>query len=252
MIPGPSGPLSGHLSGQQGPSGPLSGQPGPSAQVWSASVRFTGRDEGDMGHGGQYVVDVDAEVEARRRAVVDRPWTWLRQVHGADVVEVRVPGDGAGTRADAAVTAEAGCVLAVLVADCAPVALASREGVVGVAHAGWMGLLAGVLERTVERMRALGATDVRAVLGPCIRPGCYEFGAEHLDRLAARLGDGVRGATDTGAPALDVPAAVHAALATVGVDMVDDVGRCTACDAGYYSWRARRDTQRQAVVVWRP
>ena len=104
-----------------GPSGPLSAKPGPSAQVWSASVRFTGRDEGDMGHGGRYVVDVDAEVEARRRAVVDRPWTWLRQVHGADVVEVRTPGDGAGTRADAAVTAEAGCVLAVLVADCAPV-----------------------------------------------------------------------------------------------------------------------------------
>jgi len=204
-----------------------------------------------MGHGGRYVVEVEPDVAARRRAVVDLPWTWLRQVHGADVVHVQGPGDGAGTRADAAVTADAGCALAVLTADCAPVALASPEGVVGVAHAGWMGLLAGVVERAVERMRALGATDVAAVIGPCIRPECYEFGTEHLDRVVARLGDGVLATSVSGAPALDVPAAVRSALATAGVDDVDDVGRCTACDPGWFSWRARQETARQAVVVWR-
>ena len=204
-----------------------------------------------MGHGGRYVVEVEPDVAARRRAVVDLPWTWLRQVHGADVVHVRGPGDGAGTRADAAVTIEPGCALAVLTADCAPVALSSPEGVVGVAHAGWMGLLAGVLERTVEHMRALGASEVAAVVGPCIRPECYEFGTEHLDRVAARLGQGVRATSATGTPALDVAAAARSALAAAGVTEVDEVGRCTACDPGYFSWRAGGEMARQAVVVWR-
>src|SRR3954454_11031418 len=103
----------------------------PPLSLSSARVAFTGRAEGDMGHGGDAVVNVRPDVAARRRAVVDLPWTWLRQVHGADVARVDRPGDKAGWRADAAVTAEAGCALAVLTADCAPVALASAEGVIG-------------------------------------------------------------------------------------------------------------------------
>ena len=122
----------------------------------SATVAFTGRAEGDMGHGGGPVVAVRPDVEARRRAVVDLPWTWLRQVHGAEVVRVAGPGDAAGATADAAVTAAPGCALAVLTADCAPVALASAEGVIGVAHAGWRGVAAGVLEATVAEMRDAG------------------------------------------------------------------------------------------------
>src|ERR687893_814709 len=65
-------------------------------------------------------------------------------------------GGVAGSAADALVSATGGCALAVLTADCAPVALASPEGVIGVAHAGWRGLVAGVLRRTVEQMGALG------------------------------------------------------------------------------------------------
>jgi len=140
----------------------------------------------------------------------------------------------------------------VLSADCAPVALASREGVVGVAHAGWRGLLGGVLERAVAAMRALGAGEIEAVLGPCIRPPCYEFGADDLDRVAARLGDGVRGRTASGAPALDLPAGVGAALERAGVDDLRDVGLCTACTPGYFSHRARGDRGRQALALWRP
>ena len=219
----------------------------------SAQVAFTGKAEGDMGHGGEPVVAVRPDVAARRRAVVDLPWTWLRQVHGAGVVRVEGPGDRAGARADAAVTAGAGCALAVLTADCAPVALASVEGVIGVAHAGWRGVLAGVLEATVDEMRALGATDVSAVIGPCIHPGCYAFGASELDRVAARLGDGVRATTPGGESALDLPAAARAALARAGLGPaeVTDVGVCTACSPRHFSWRARREQQRQAAVVWR-
>jgi len=220
-------------------------------RLWSAQGVSTGRGEGDMGHGGAYVHSVRAEVEARRRAVVDRPWTWLRQVHGDRVVVVERPGEGAGEVADAAVCATPGCVLAVLTADCAPVMLDSPEGVFAVAHAGWVGLTAGVLERTVEAMRDLGATDVRAVLGPCIRVECYEFGPDDLDRVAARLGDTVRATTSAGAPALDLAAGVRAALGRAGVLYLDDVDVCTACSPDHFSWRARGEQQRQATVVWR-
>ena len=219
--------------------------------IGPAQVAFTDRSDGDIGHGGAYVHSVNYDVEARRRQLVDLPWTWLRQVHGDEVVHVAAPGDKAGSPADAAVTAQPGCALAVLTADCAPVALASPEGVVGVVHAGWKGALAGVLQRSVKELRALGATEVRAVIGPCIRSGCYQFGEHDLARLVDRYGPGVAARTADGDPALDLPAAVRAALAEQGVDAVDDVGLCTACSANHFSWRARREQQRQAAVVWR-
>lgn len=215
------------------------------------SARFTGRDDGDMGHAGHYASEVAADVAARRRAVLDLPWTWLRQVHGNEVVRVAAPGGGAGTTADAAVTAESGCALAVLTADCVPVVLSSREGVLGVSHAGWSGLASGVVERTVDAMAELGAVTIGAVIGPCIRPECYEFGEEDLDRIAERLGPGVRARAASGAPALDLAAGVRSALGRAGVESVDDVGSCTACSTGWYSWRAGKDRQRQAAVVWR-
>jgi YfiH family protein len=181
--------------------------------------------------------------------VATGPWTWLRQVHGARVVVVTEPGAHAGEEADAAVTATSGCVVAVQVADCAPIALVSDD-VVGVAHAGWRGLAAGVVPATVEAMRALGAGDIRAVVGPCIHPECYEFGAEDLDGVAAVLGDVVRATTATGAPALDLVAGVRAALNGAGVSEVEVVDTCTACSAEHWSFRARGEPERQAVVAW--
>jgi YfiH family protein len=219
--------------------------------VGGARARFTGRDEGDMGHGGAYVHDVSPAVAARRQDVLGLPWTWLRQVHGDTVVEVRRPGEGAGRRADAAVTTAPGCALAVLTADCAPVALASPEGVLGAAHAGWAGLAAGVLERTLEAMAALGATTVSAVVGACIGPECYEFGADDLFRVATIVGPEVRSRTADGRPAFALAAGVAAVLEREGVASVRDLRTCTACAPGYFSWRARADRQRQAMVVWR-
>lgn len=233
----------------------------PPLSLSSARVAFTGRAEGDMGHcgaavttkrvGGVEAYMVRPDVEERRRAVVDRPWTWLRQVHGARVVRVEEPGGAAGARADAAVTDRPGCALAVLTADCAPVALASDEGVIGVAHAGWRGVAAGVIEATVEEMRVLGATTISAAIGPCIRPGCYEFGPAALDEVAGHLGDTVRATTTDGRPALDLPQAVRVALAHAHVDDVTDTGTCTACSGRHFSWRARKEQQRQAAVIWR-
>jgi YfiH family protein len=212
------------------------------------AVRFTSRADGDMAD----PTGVDPVVADRRRSVVDRPWTWLHQVHGARVVQVDRPGGQAGESADGAVSATGGTALAILTADCAPLALASPEGVLGAAHAGWRGLLAGVIEATVAAMRRLGATDVVAALGPCIHPECYEFAGPELDDLADRLGPHVRGRHRAGGPALDVPAAVRSAVSGSGARLVDDAGVCTACSAGHWSWRARADVSRQAMVVWRP
>jgi YfiH family protein len=221
-------------------------------RIGDAVAVFTGRADGDLGHGGAYVHAVHPEVEARRRAVVPLPWSWLRQVHGNRAVAVTEPGGSAGERADAAVTAQPGCAVAVLTADCAPVALVSIEGIVAAVHAGWRGLLAGVVEAAVDAMRSTGASDVQAVLGPCIHAECYEFGATDLARMRARFGEGVAATTSNGTRALDVPAAVRAALARANVDDVIDVDACTACSPdGYFSHRARGDRERQALVIWR-
>jgi polyphenol oxidase len=210
-----------------------------------AQVRFTTRADGDL------AVTQPADVVASARArVIDMPWTWLHQVHGHDVVRVTRPGDRAGDNADASVTTELGAVLAVQTADCAPLALVSAEGVIAGVHAGWRGLELGVVEAAVDTMRAHGAEDIQAVLGPCIHAECYEFGATDLDRLAARLGSEVRATTSAGTVAFDLPAGVKLALARAGVDQVEHLDACTACDRRFFSHRARGDTGRQALVLW--
>ena len=192
------------------------------------------------------------DLDARRRAVADAPWTWLHQVHGPAVVTVAAPGDRAGVAADAAVTAVTGAVLAVHTADCAPIVLVSDEGPVGAVHAGWRGLAAGVVEATVATLRAGGAGDVRALVGPCIHPSCYEFGKDALDEVVAAVGEEARGTTADDRPALDLPAAVVATLRRAGVDEVEASPACTACDADgrFFSHRARGDAGRQATLVW--
>ena len=175
----------------------------------------------------------------------------LHQVHGDTVVVADSrPASGTPPDGDALVARRAAEVLAILTADCAAVALGSPEGVHGAVHVGWRGLVARVLERSLEAMAGLGATAVAAGVGPCIGPCCYEFSGEDLDAVAARLGPGVRSTTTWGTPSLDLPAALRAALAAGGVALVHDDMRCTACRADAYSHRRHRDDARQALLVW--
>lgn len=208
-------------------------------------------------------------VEANRRiaggllgeAGAPERWVPIRQVHGASV---RVCPDGEVPRdrrdADAVVLRRPGPTAVVLTADCAPVVLLARGGAAAV-HAGWQGLLGGVVEVAVRALGDAAGPPELALLGPCIRACCYEFGDDDLGRVAARYGDGVRARTAAGAPALDIPAAVSAALAGAGsgerrrpVDVVD-LGVCTACSDDYFSHRrdGRRHgtTGRQGVLVTR-
>lgn len=178
-------------------------------------------------------------------------WISLHQVHGAAVYPADVVGTTAGRpapQADASVSTEPGAVLSVLTADCGPVALLA-PGVVAAVHAGWRGVAAGVLEAAVAEVRQRSSGPVRAVLGPCIHPECYEFSAADLDPIAERLGPGVVGKTAGGQLALDLPRTVHLALAGVGVTDVTDVDVCTACSGDHFSHRRDGRTGLQTMLV---
>jgi YfiH family protein len=190
------------------------------------------------------------ELADARARVVDRPWFWLRQVHGARVVDAG-EAPGAGVEADAAVTDRRDIALAVHTADCAPIAIvAPLEGRIAAVHAGWRGLVGGVIEAAAEELRSGGATELVGVVGPCIAPDRYEFGSDELDAVAARYGDGVRATTGSGAAALDLREGVVAALEASDVDVLAVSGRCTAASPELYSHRARGELGRQAFVVW--
>lgn len=212
-----------------------------------AFLRFACRDDGDFAIDGEPV-----PLDERRRGLAAGTWTWLRQTHGAEVVTVIEPGQHAGAEADGAVSDHPEAVLAVHAADCVPVLFATADGgVVGAAHAGWRGLVAGVLEATVDAMVDLGADEVTATVGPHIRARCYEFGESELDVVADRLGGCVRATTSTGTPGLDLTAGVRAALgAHSAVAAIAETPGCTACEPErFFSHRARGDLGRHAAVV---
>lgn len=206
---------------------------------------FTGVADGDLS-----VSSGDPALASRRAAIAPAPWTWLRQVHGIDVVVVDAAGEKAGTEADAVVTVASGAAVAVHTADCAPIAVVADDGGLAVVHAGWKGLLAGVVERAVAELDRLVGGPRAAVLGPCIHPECYEFSDFDLAALEHRFGPAARGRTSDGRPAFDLPAAVAVALGELGVPLASSSPACTACGDGWYSHRARGEAGRQALVAW--
>lgn len=192
---------------------------------------------------------------------------WMRQVHGRDVAVVDAPpGDADGAAptcaapasgtpdagVDAVVTTRRGLALAVLVADCTPVLLADPvAGVVGAAHAGRPGLLAGVVPAVVEAMLAQGAEPSRivAATGPAVCGRCYEV-PEEMRAEVARAVPEARATTSWGTPALDVPAGVHAQLRQLGIPSGRRSTVCTLESTNHFSYRRERTTGRQAGYVW--
>ena len=186
------------------------------------------------------------ELEARRRAFVDLPWTMLDEHHGVVCRDVTRPGEHDGARGDVLTTGVTGAVLGCWVGDCAPVVLIGTAGRVAIAHAGWSGLAAGVLDVAVA---ALAEPVEHVVLGPAIGPCCYEFGRDDLAAVARGVRapvEAVAGRTAHGSLALDVPAAVAAG---VGTDVIR-LGGCTGCTYPGFSHRVRGDVQRHVVAVW--
>jgi len=210
----------------------------------------------NLGTGAPGAAHDDAAAVAANRRIVGAhlpgPPAWLRQVHGADVVEVDARDDGL-PRADAAVTREPDRPLVVLVADCLPVMLAARDGsVVGLAHAGWRGLAAGVVERTVDAMD-VAPSSVCAWLGPCIGPAAFEVGDDVRDAFVAHDA----AAADAFAPhragkwLADLPGLARRRLRAAGVTSIGGGAWCTVFDAArFYSYRRDGATGRFGAFLW--
>jgi YfiH family protein len=171
----------------------------------------------------------------------------LTQVHGAEVavVEAAWP-SGAGPRADAMVTARPGLALGIVTADCAPVLFAdATAGVVGAAHAGWRGAVAGVLEATLAAMVRLGADPARvaAAVGPCIGQPSYEVAADLRDAVLAHDAADARFFADGARPAhwqFDLAGYCLARLRAAGIASATATGHDTlAEEARYFSQRRR-------------
>jgi YfiH family protein len=223
---------------------------------------------GNVGDGvGDDPLEV-AHARARVAAVMGVPVLYARQVHGVavHVVDDPVVDDPVGSGpvplggdddrlgpdvvgvADALVTRRRDVAVAVVVADCVPVLLADvTGGVVGVAHAGRRGLVAGVVGATVAAMAAQGAEParIRAVVGPAACGRCYEVPAP----MRAEVADAVAGTGSTtswGTPALDLPAGVAHELARSGVRQVHRHGGCTIEEGTWFSHRVASGGRRPA------
>lgn len=166
----------------------------------------------------------------------------MRQSHSARAAVV----DGQARDAidaDAIVTAEAGVVLSVLSADCAPVLLADTErGAIGAVHAGWRGALDGVLEAALEAMVGIGAerADITAVVGPTISQRAYEVGPEFFDRFMAEDQAYARFFVNGRADRLhfDLPGFVLLRLREAGIAHAEWSRHCTYTDPGrFFSYR---------------
>ena len=171
------------------------------------------------------------------------------QVHGAELRDWPAAPRNGGYAArgadlpkvDGHLTAERNVALLVLVADCLPLALASRERV-AMLHCGWRGLAAGIVENALERLDG----PVAAAIGPGIGPCCYEVGDEVLQAFADMAG------VATGRM-LDLKAVARRKLEAHGVELIEDTGLCTSCRRDLF-FSHRRDggiTGRQGGIVWR-
>lgn len=238
---------------------------------WPAPARIqaftTTRD--DPGHSlapfercnlGSRCGDEGEMVELNRQLLVDScrlpsAPMWLRQVHGTSVARFEMPAscNQPEPEADASVTCIPGKVLAVLSADCLSVLFCSLAGdEVAAAHAGWRGLAAGVLEKTVESMRT-PPTSLLAWLGPAAGPCDYEIGAEVHDRFVGQdpSVETAFTATRSGHWRVDLYALARQRLRQAGVSEIFGGGLSTIAEPlRFYSHRRDGRTGRMASLIW--
>lgn len=206
---------------------------------------------------GDHVGDDPARVAANRAALrrhLPAEPLWLQQVHGIAAVDAgKTANSGSGVVADAAFARQPDVVCAVMTADCLPVLFCDRAGsVVAAAHAGWRGLLGGILESTLVGM-AVPAAELLAWLGPAIGPQAFEVGDEVR---TAFLADDPAAATafvalGAGKWLADLYALARRRLLRAGVEQIYGGGECTLSDrARYFSYRRDGITGRMATLIW--
>jgi len=177
---------------------------------------------------------------------------WMRQVHGSDVCYLDAGTAEPPGPVDAIFTDVPGRALCVLVADCVPVLIADpAAALIGAAHAGREGMVAGVVPALVSAMVAAGASpaSMRALIGPAICGGCYEVPPELAERVGAAVPE-ARCQTLDGTAGLDIPAGVRAQLAAADVAWVRSAPQCTKETADLFSYRRDGVTGRFAGLVW--
>lgn len=206
---------------------------------------------------GLHVGDDPAVVAGNRQQLrdqlhLDLEPQWLNQVHGITVVEAR--DDGQEREADACFSRVPGQACAVMTADCLPVLFCAFDGsVVGAAHAGWRGLVAGALEATVAAM-GRRPPELMAWLGPAIGPNAFEVGAE----VRAAFLHANPASEDAFLPGqrqahwlADLYELARIRLRSIGIEQVFGGGLCTHSDARrFYSYRRDQRTGRMASLIW--
>ncbi len=195
-----------------------------------------------------------AENRSRVRAALKlhQEPSWLEQVHGARTLDLDATGP-MDRQADAAVTAQPGVICAVLTADCLPVLFATIDGRrVGAAHAGWRGLVAGVLEATIAAL-ASPPHDILAWLGPAICQQHFEVGAEVRDAFIAAdpAAAAAFAANDRGRWQADLYDLARQRLRRAGIEAVYGGDRCTFAEReACFSHRRDGRCGRMATLIW--
>ncbi len=179
---------------------------------------------------------------------------WMAQVHGTAVADLDRLGPGETPTADAATVSLPGRVAVVLTADCMPLFLCDDAGErVGVAHAGWRGMAAGVIESTVQAF-GVAPAGLMAWMGPAIGPEAFEVGAEVREAFVA-VDPAAASAFVAHRPGkfmADLYALAHARLARAGVNRVFGGGYCTLRDAArFFSYRRVPKSGRMGAFIWR-
>jgi YfiH family protein len=217
---------------------------------------------------GLHVGDVEADVLANRsllrKALVtatardDLRIQWLQQVHGTDVCNIGSARIETAPKADALYTRESGIACCVMTADCLPLLLCSADGSeIAVAHAGWRGLQAGVIENTLAQFK-VQAAQVSVWLGPAIGPCHFEVGPEVKAAFLAAAPSQSQSVTSACfRPAAgpdkwmaDLYALARIRLQQAGVQQIAGNTRCTVCHADMlYSHRRSQPTGRFATLI---
>lgn len=198
---------------------------------------FTDRGDGDP------FADTGARHAISSSLGIGVDWATAEQVHGASVLEAIGAGDvGVG---DAVITTKNALPVAVKTADCVPVVVEAADAV-AVVHAGWRGLVAGVVTATVETLRAADHTPLRAAIGPSIGPCCYEVGSDVSSNINAPS------LTSWGTTSVDLWTATAEQLEQAGVESIWTATVCTMCSGDLNSHRADGTTHRQAAIAWLP
>lgn len=217
-------------------------------------------DDGQGGGGlnlGLHVGD-DAKLVQQNRQILNQVLphspVWLNQIHGIRVVDAAtvqgIPD------ADASVTDQPQVVCTIMTADCLPVLFADQEGkVVGAAHAGWRGLVGGVLEQTLQAMRDKGAGEISAWLGAAIGPERFEVGQDVFDAFATKnklFEQGFRPIPDrNGKYWADIYLLAQITLQQNAVKHIYGGEWCTVKDIDrFYSYRRDQTTGRMASCIW--